>query len=77
MDAKHIPLIIEFIDNNVFEDRKRKVSNSLIVKILLILQIYGIFYRSVQSFFRNHPDIKNELGVRKIPNFRTFQKELE
>jgi len=41
MDAKHISLIIEFIDNNVFEDRKRKVSNSLIVKILLIFQILG------------------------------------
>jgi len=77
METNHIPLIIEFIDNNVFEDRKRKVSNSLIVKILLILKIYEISYRSAESFFRNHPDIKNELGVREIPNFRTFQEELE
>ena len=74
MDAKHITLILEFINNNVFEDRKRKVSNSLIVKILLILKIYGISYRSAESFFRNHPDIKNVLGVREIPNFITLKK---
>ena len=73
MDAKHIPLIIKFIDNNVFEDRKRKYSNALIVKILSILHIYGISYRSAESFFRNHPDIKNVL-VREIPNFRTLSR---
>jgi len=73
MDAKHIPLIIKFIDNNVFEDRKRKYSNALIVKILWILHIYGISYRSAESFFRNHPDIKNVL-VREIPNFRTLSR---
>jgi len=44
------------------------------VKILLILQIYGISYRSAESFFRNHPDIKNVLGVREIPNSRTFSR---
>jgi transposase, IS4 family len=74
MEPNHIPLIIEFIDNNVFEDRKRKVSNSLIVKILLILHIYGISYRSAESFFRNHIDIKNVLGVREIPNFITLSR---
>ena len=74
MEPNHIPLIIQFIDNNVFEDRKRKYSNALIVKILLILQIYGISYRSAESFFRNHPDIKNVLGVEEIPNFRTLSR---
>jgi len=74
MEPNHIPLIIQFIDNNVFEDRKRKYSNALIVKILLIFQIYGISYRSAESFFRNHPDIKNVLGVEEIPNFRTLSR---
>jgi hypothetical protein len=74
MEPNHIPLIMEFIDNDVLEDRKRKVSNSLIVKILLILQIYGISYRSAESFFRNYHDIKNVLGVREIPNSRTFSR---
>ena len=46
MERNHIPAIIEIVDNIVFEDRKRKYSNSLIVKILVILQIYGISYRS-------------------------------
>jgi len=70
METNHVPLIIEFIDNNIFEYRKMKVSNSLIVNILLILQIYGISYRSSENFFINHPEIKNVLGLREIPNFR-------
>jgi len=74
METNHIPLIVEFIDNYVFKDRKNKVPNSLIVKLLLILQIYRISYRSSESLFRNHPDIKNVLGVREIPNFRTFSR---
>jgi len=72
MEAKPYPLIVEFIDNYVFKDRKNKVPNSLIVKLLLILQIYRISYRSSESLFRNHPDIKNVLGVIEIPNFRTL-----
>jgi len=44
------------------------------VKILLILQIYGIFYRSAESLFRNYHDIKNVLGVGEIPNSRTFSR---
>jgi len=44
------------------------------VKILLILHIYGISYRSAESFFRNHIDIKNVLGVREIPNFITLSR---
>jgi len=70
METNHVPLIIEFIDNNIFECGKMKVSNSLIVNILLILQIYGISYRSSENFFINHPEIKNVLGLREIPNFR-------
>ncbi|MGC8672627.1 MAG: transposase [Thermoplasmata archaeon] len=65
---------MEFIDNNITEDRRRKYSNALIVKILVILQIYGISYRSAENFFRNHPDIKNDLGLENIPNFRTLSR---
>ncbi|MGC9073811.1 MAG: transposase [Caldisericum sp.] len=67
-------MIMEFIDNNITEDRRRKYSNALIVKILVILQIYGISYRSAENFFRNHPDIKNDLGLENIPNFRTLSR---
>jgi len=74
MEPNHIPMIMEFIDNNIIEDRKRKYSNALIVKILVILQIYGISYRSAESFFRNHPDLKNALGLENIPNFRTLSR---
>ena len=71
----HIPMIIEFIDNNIIEDRKRKYSNALIVKILVILQIYGISYRSAENFFRNHPDLKNALDLENIQNFRTLSRK--
>jgi len=63
-----------FIDNSVFEDRKRKYSNALMVKILVILQTYGISYRSAESFFRNHADIKSLLGIEIIPNLRTLYR---
>jgi hypothetical protein len=45
-------MIMEFIDN-VIEDRRKKYSNALFVKILVIFQIYGISYRYSENFFRN------------------------
>jgi hypothetical protein len=60
MEQKHIQMIMGFI-NNIIEDRRRKYSNALIVKILVILQIYGISHRSAENFFRNHHDIKDVL----------------
>jgi hypothetical protein len=39
MELYHTPAIIDVIDNMIFEDRKRKYSNALIVKTLVILQI--------------------------------------
>ena len=61
MELYHTPAIIDVIDNMIFEDRKRKYSNALIMKILVILQIYGISYRSSGNFFRNHKDIMEAL----------------
>ena len=42
------------------------------MKIIVILQIYGISYRSSNRFFNNHPELMNLVGIRKIPDFRTL-----
>ena len=72
MEANHIPLIMERLDKIVSEDRIRKFSNRIIVKIIVILQIYGISYRSSGKFFNNHPELMNIAGINRIPDFRTL-----
>ena len=42
------------------------------MKIIVILQIYGISYRSSNRFFNNHPELMNLVGIGKIPDFRTL-----
>ena len=74
MTATHITIVMDLIDNIVIEDRKRKYSNSLIVKILVMLQLYGISYRSSKNFFLNHVDIMETIGMKDIPNFRTLSR---
>ena len=74
MEYNHIPAIIDIVDNIVFEDRKRKYSNSLITRIPVILQIYGISYRSAERFLRNHSGLAEALGIHEIPNFRTLSR---
>ena len=72
MDTNHIPLIMERLDKIVSEDRAKKFSNRVIVKILVILEIYGISYRSSRKFFNNHPELMDLLRIHVIPNFRTL-----
>jgi hypothetical protein len=72
MEANHIPLIMERLDKIVSEDRMRKFPSRIIVKIIVILQVYGISYRSSCRFFNNHPELMNLVGIGKIPDFRTL-----
>ena len=44
MEANHIPLIMERLDKIVAENRIRKYSTALIVKIIVILKMYGVSY---------------------------------
>jgi len=74
MTATYIPEIMDLMDKIISEDRKRKYSNALAVKILLIIQIYGISYRSTEKFFKNHPDLKEAICLNEIPNFRTLTR---
>ena len=72
MAANHIPLIMQRLDKIVAEDRIRKYSNKLIVKIIVILKIYGVSYRSSKYFFNNHKEFMELLNINDIPNFRTL-----
>jgi len=72
MTAKYISVIMDLVDKIISEDRKRKYSNALILKILLITQIYRISYRSTEKFFNNHPDLKEAICLNEIPKFRTL-----
>ncbi|WP_287961274.1 transposase, partial [Acidiplasma sp.] len=60
------------LDKIVAEDRIRKYSNKLIVKIIVILKIYGVSYRSSKYFFNNHREFMELLNITDIPNFRTL-----
>jgi len=74
MTATYIPVIMDLVDKIIYEDRKRKYSNALILKILLITQIYGISYRSTEKFIKNHLDLKEAICLNDIPNFRTLSR---
>ena len=72
MEANHIPLIMQRLDKIVAEDRIRKYSTALIVKIIVILKIYVVSYRSSRYFFNNHREFMELLNITDIPNFRTL-----
>ena len=72
MAGNHIPLIMQRLDKIVTEDRSRKYSTALIVKIIVILKIYGVSYRSSKYFFNNHREFMELLNIKDIPDFRTL-----
>jgi hypothetical protein len=72
MAANQIPLIMERLDKIVTEDRSRKYSNALIIKIIVILKFYNISYRSSKYFFNNHREFMDLLNITGIPDFRTL-----
>ena len=49
----------------------KKFSNDIVVKIIVILQIYSLSYRSSVNFFNKHPELMYSLVTDKIPDFRT------
>ena len=55
MPDKQIPLIMDIIDNIVSPDsRRRKYSDKQILKILVLLQIFNISYRSSGISWKPH-----------------------
>jgi len=77
MQRAHIPLIMNMIDKIVSPDkRKRKYTDRQIVKILVLLQIFRISYRSSAIFLINHPKYMDMIGVLFLSILDNSQKEL-
>ena len=75
MPTKHIPLIMELIDNIVsHDDRRRKYSGKQIMKILVLLQIFRISYRSSRIFLMNHGEYLRMI-VHDILSFQTLSRK--
>ena len=75
MQDTHIPLIMQIIDNIVSPDsRKRKYSDKQILKILILLQIFNISYRSSRIFLENHREYTELIGITDIPSFQTLSR---
>jgi hypothetical protein len=72
METTLIPLIIDRLDKIVYEGRIRKFSRGFTVKIVVILQIYSVSYKSSKYFFHNHSGLGNHIGIHGIPNFLTL-----
>ncbi len=75
MHDTHIPMIMKRIDIIVSPDsRKRKYSDRQILKILVLLQIFGISYRSARIFLLNHVEYLHMVGISEIPSFQTLSR---
>jgi len=75
MQRGHIPLIMNMIDKIVSPDkRKRKYTDMRIVKILMLLQIFHISYRSSAIFLGKHPEYMDMIGISSIPSFQTISR---
>ena len=75
MPEKHIPLIMEIMDNIVLpDDRKREYTDRQILKLLVLLQIFSISYRSARIFLTNHEEYLGMAGLKEIPSFQTLSR---
>ncbi|WMT53055.1 transposase [Ferroplasma acidiphilum] len=75
MPSQQIPLIMEIIDKIVSpDDRKRKYTDRQIVKLLIVLQIFNISYRSARIFLTNHEEYIRMAGLNEIPSFQTLSR---
>ena len=69
------PVDHDRIDNTVSpDDRKRKYSDRQILKILILLQIFVISYRSSGIFLINHEEYLRMIGLKEIPSFQTLSR---
>ena len=64
---------MDIIDNIVSPDsRRRKYSDKQILKILILLQIFNISYRSSGIFLENHREYMESIGLKDVPSFQTL-----
>jgi hypothetical protein len=63
------------IDNIVSPDeRRRKYTDRQILKILILLQISDISYRSSATFLTNHEEYLRMIGLKEMPSFQTLSR---
>ena len=67
MAANRIPLIMQRLGKIVAEYRIKKYSTTFIVKIIVILKIYGVSCRSSKYLFNNHREFIELLNIKDIP----------
>ena len=74
MHSQHVPMIMEIIDNIVSPDeRRRKYSDRQILKVLVLLQLFRVSYRSAKIFLTNHGEYIKMIGIKDIPpSFQTL-----
>jgi len=66
---------MNIIDKIVSPDnRNRKYTDKQIIKILILLQIYNISYRSSKLFFNNHKEYLRMININEIPSFQTLSR---
>ncbi len=63
---------MEIIDNIIPDSPDKKYTDRQILKILILLQIFGISYRSSRIFFINHEEYLAMMGIREIQSFQTL-----
>ncbi|MCL4452599.1 MAG: hypothetical protein M1317_00655 [Candidatus Thermoplasmatota archaeon] len=65
---------MEIIDNIVSPDeRRRKYSDRQILKVLVLLQLFRVSYRSAKIFLTNHGEYIKMIGIKDIPpSFQTL-----
>ena len=69
------PAYHDRIDNIVSPvERKRKFTDRQILKILILLQISDISYRSSGIFLTNHEEYLRMIGLKEIPSFQTLSR---
>ena len=69
------PIAMEIIDNIIPLDSPNiRYTDRQILKILILLQIFGISYRSSRIFFINHEEYLAMIGIRDIPSFQTLSR---
>ena len=69
------PAYHDRIDNIVSPvERKRKFTDRQILKILILLQISDISYRSSGIFLINHEEYLRMIGLKEITSFQTLSR---
>jgi|GEM_PF-4520855 len=73
MTATYIPVIMDLVDKIISEDRKRKYSNALVVKILFLQSLYNLSDQQAEKEIHDRISFMNFLDYPDIlPDSKTI-----